>query len=76
MRLRAEVVSDSSFVCLMEFFCIGRVDGSITRAAKELGTSYQSLAYIIESRHGELLPLRSPVRRRRRGLMTAETVTK
>jgi tetratricopeptide (TPR) repeat protein len=41
-----------------------KVDGRLTRAASLLGTSYQSLPYIIEKRHPELLKERSPIRRR------------
>lgn len=43
---------------------LAKVDGRLTRAAALLGTSYQSLAYIIERRHPELLKERSPIRRR------------
>jgi len=42
-----------------------KVDGSVTHAASLLGLSHQGLAYVIESRHKELLKERSPVRRRR-----------
>lgn len=42
------------------------VNGSITHAARLLGVSYQRLAYIIETRHRDLLKERSPVRRRSR----------
>jgi hypothetical protein len=41
-----------------------KVNGSITHAARLLGVSYQRLAYIIETRHKDLLKERSPVRRR------------
>jgi tetratricopeptide (TPR) repeat protein len=41
-----------------------QVNGSITHAAILLGTSYQSLSYIIESRHPELIKQRTPIRRR------------
>lgn len=40
---------------------------SVVKAAKELGISYQALAYAIDSRHQELLPERSPIRRRNGG---------
>lgn len=40
-------------------------DGSPTRAATLLSMSYQKLAYIIETRHKDLLKERSPVHRRR-----------
>jgi tetratricopeptide (TPR) repeat protein len=43
-----------------------KVNGSVTYAAKLLGVSHQGLAYVIENRHKDLLPERSPVRRRGR----------
>jgi transcriptional regulator with PAS, ATPase and Fis domain len=43
-----------------------QVNGSLTRAASNLSMSYQKLAYIIETRHRDLLKERSPVRRRSR----------
>lgn len=45
---------------------LAKVDGRLTRAAKLLRTSYQGLAYIIDSRHKYLLKERTPVRRRSR----------
>jgi len=42
-----------------------QANGSVTHAASLLGTSYQGLAYIIETRHKDLLKERRPVRRRR-----------
>jgi tetratricopeptide (TPR) repeat protein len=39
-------------------------DGSPTRAARLLSMTYQKLAYIMETRHKDLLPERSPIRRR------------
>jgi tetratricopeptide (TPR) repeat protein len=45
---------------------LAKVNGSVTRAAKQMGMSYQGLAYIIQSRHPGLLKERSPVRRRSR----------
>lgn len=42
-----------------------QADGRLTRAASHLTMSYQALAYIIGSRHKDLLDERSPVRRRR-----------
>lgn len=41
-------------------------DGSITRAAKNLGISYQELHYMLDTRHKDLLQYRTPVRRRPR----------
>ena len=43
---------------------VAEVNGSVTHAASILGMSYQSLSYIIESRHTELLKDRTPIRRR------------
>jgi tetratricopeptide (TPR) repeat protein len=43
-----------------------RVNGSVTRAASLLSMSYQKLAYMIETRHRDLIKERSPVRRRSR----------
>lgn len=42
-----------------------QADGRLTRAASQLKMSYQALAYIIESRHRELMDKRSPIHRRR-----------
>lgn len=44
---------------------LAQAHGRVTPAARLLGMSYQALAYIIESRHQDLLQERSPVRRRR-----------
>jgi transcriptional regulator with GAF, ATPase, and Fis domain len=43
-----------------------QANGRVTHAASLLGMSYQGLAYIIESRHKDLLKARSPIRRRAR----------
>jgi len=45
---------------------LARANGRVTRAASLLGTSYQGLAYIIGSRHKDLLTERSAVRPRAR----------
>jgi tetratricopeptide (TPR) repeat protein len=45
---------------------LAKVNGRITHAAKLLGIRYQSLAFIIEARHPDLLKQRSPVYRRPR----------
>jgi transcriptional regulator with PAS, ATPase and Fis domain len=45
---------------------LAQTNGSLTKAASLLGIRYQSLAYIIESRHKDLLKERTPVRRRPR----------
>lgn len=48
---------------------LAKVNGSLTHAAELLGISYQRLAYVIESRHKDLLKERSPVRRRSRKVL-------
>lgn len=45
---------------------LAEVKGSVTHAASLLGMSYQGLAYLIQTRHRDLLKDRSPVRRRQR----------
>jgi tetratricopeptide (TPR) repeat protein len=45
---------------------LSKVNGSVTRAADLLNLSYQGLAYIIGTRHKDLLKERSPIRRRSR----------
>lgn len=45
---------------------LAQVNGSVTRAAANLSISRQKLAYIIETRHKDLLADRTPVRRRPR----------
>lgn len=45
---------------------LAQVNGSVTHAASLLDLNYQSLAYIIETRHPHLLKERTPVRRRPR----------
>lgn len=44
--------------------------GSVTKAARLLGMSHQSLIYLINSRHNELLKTRSTVRKRRRHIFS------
>jgi CheY-like chemotaxis protein/Flp pilus assembly protein TadD len=52
-------------------------DSSVTRAARLLGFKHhQSLIYLINSRHKELLKTRSPVRKRRRALISKTTTKK
>ncbi len=43
---------------------LAQANASVTRAAALLGMSYQGLAYVIGSRHKDLLTERSPIRRR------------
>ena len=45
---------------------LAKVNGKVTHAAKLLNVGYQRLAYIIETRHPDLLKERTPVRRRPR----------
>ncbi|HVQ35966.1 MAG TPA: helix-turn-helix domain-containing protein, partial [Pyrinomonadaceae bacterium] len=49
-----------------------QANASVTRAAALLGMSYQGLAYVIGSRHKDLLKERSPIRRRSRKLEQVE----
>ena len=41
-------------------------DGKVTHAAKLVGKTYQGLAHMIETKHPDLIPIRTPVRRRSR----------
>ena len=54
---------------------LAQADGRLTRAASLLKMSYQALAYIIESRHKDLMDKRSPIHRRRprKGQANAKT---
>jgi tetratricopeptide (TPR) repeat protein len=45
-----------------------QANGSVTHAARLLGTSYQALCYIIENRHPDLLKERTPIKRRAKKL--------
>lgn len=45
---------------------LAQTNGRITPAARLLGLSYQGLAYMIDSRHKDLLKVRSPKKRRKR----------
>ena len=45
-------------------------EGSVTRAAKNLGISYQDLDYMLKTRHRNLAGLRTPIRRRPRKPLT------
>ena len=45
---------------------LAKVNGQITKAAKLLGIRYQTLAFIIEDRHPDLLIERTPIHRRPR----------
>jgi tetratricopeptide (TPR) repeat protein len=50
-----------------------KTNGRLTRAASLLTLSYQGLAYIIESRHRNLLKDRTPVRRRSGGKLDSQS---
>jgi tetratricopeptide (TPR) repeat protein len=56
LKLEGEVISQA----------LAKVNGQITKAAKLLGIRYQTLAFIIEARHPDLLKKRSPIHRRPR----------
>ena len=45
---------------------LAKVNGKVTQAAELLGMNYQKLAYIIETKHPDLIDARTPVRRRPR----------
>jgi len=44
--------------------------GRVTRAAKNLGLTHQGLCYIINHRHKDLLTARTPIRIRRKSIIT------
>jgi tetratricopeptide (TPR) repeat protein len=46
-----------------------RASGSVTRAAHLLGITHQYLCYLLDNRHPELLTERTPIVRRRRGII-------
>ena len=56
VRLEAEMISRA----------LANANGKITKAAELLGIRYQSLAFILETRHPDLLKLRTPIHRRKR----------
>jgi DNA-binding NtrC family response regulator len=43
--------------------------GSVTQAARLLGTSYQNLCHMLQTRHKELRSLRTPIKRRRKSII-------
>ena len=45
---------------------LAQANGAVTHAADLLGMTYQGLAYVIETRHRDLLNARTPIRRRPR----------
>ena len=45
---------------------LAQANGSVTHAANLLGKTYQGLAYMIETKHKDLMTVRTPVRRRPR----------
>lgn len=48
---------------------LAEAGGSVTRAAKLLGLTHQSIAYLLENRHKNLLDKRTPARRRRKSIV-------
>ena len=44
-------------------------EGKVSHAARLLGLSYQSLAYMLQHKHKDLMPKRSPIIRRRQSIM-------
>jgi len=48
---------------------LDKAQGSVTRAARDLGLTHQGLCYIINTRHKSLLDSRAPVRVRRKSIM-------
>src|SRR6185436_12271887 len=54
---------------------LAQANASVTRAAALLGMSYQGLAYVIGSRHKDLLKERSPIRKRARKIEPDEPST-
>ena len=44
-------------------------EGSVSRAAKKLGINRQRLTYLLEARHRNLLPARTPAKKRRRSII-------
>lgn len=50
--------------------------GRVTRAAKNLGLSHQGLCYIINHRHKDLLSVRTPIRIRRKSIITRGKVAR
>lgn len=62
-HLQAEVMKYEASIVRR---ALAQSSGSVTKAARLLGLSYQGLAYVISSRHKNLLGERSPVRRRSR----------
>jgi tetratricopeptide (TPR) repeat protein len=44
---------------------LAQTDGSVAQAAPLIGRTHQGLAYMIENKHPDLIPVRTPVKRRR-----------
>lgn len=62
-NLQAEVLK---FEASLIRQALAQANGSVTPAAKSLEMTYQGLAYVIGSRHKDLLKERSPIRHRSR----------
>jgi tetratricopeptide (TPR) repeat protein len=48
---------------------LDQANGSVTRAARQLGLTHQGLCYIINHRHKQLLGARAPIRVRRKSII-------
>jgi tetratricopeptide (TPR) repeat protein len=48
---------------------LDQANGSVTRAARQLGLTHQGLCYIINHRHKQLLVARAPIRVRRKSII-------
>jgi transcriptional regulator with PAS, ATPase and Fis domain len=46
--------------------------GGVTRASRLLGTTHQTLTFILNTRHKDLLSARKPARKRRRSIISAD----
>lgn len=80
-HLTAEILpDDTETVCILDEAmkqhegelirqALHRAQGSITRAARLLGITHQRLSYLLRERHKELMKVRSPVIKRRRGVL-------
>ena len=49
---------------------LAETGGRVTKAAKNLGLTHQGLCYIINHRHKDLLSVRTPIRIRRKSIIT------
>lgn len=49
---------------------LAAAEGSVSRAARKLGINRQRLTYLLETRHRNLLPARTPAKKRHRSIIT------